>query len=128
MRMTGSQSGRLSRHQHLSRLERLKIAYVADDPNAPGCDLLADGPAAHQHRRLPLEREDLEARGTLRGHRFGTRLHDVEASVLTVLGPFDVHRHGVARGGGIVILDLDGVGGQLKNFGILNAEPLAFQR
>jgi len=86
-------------HQHLSRPELLEISNVADHPYRPGGNLLANRSAAHQHWRALFEREDFEARGPLRRNRFGARLHDIEASVFTILCPFDIHRHGMARDG-----------------------------
>src|SRR6185503_2111494 len=72
-----------------------------------GGDLLADRLAGRQHRPLPIQPICLDLRdiGLDPGDRPG--LHDIELSVLAVLGPFDIHRGRLAGQGGVMLLDLD---------------------
>src|SRR5207237_8128751 len=81
-------------------------------------DLLADRAPAREHRGAlaqPIPPQPL-AGSFLRLHRLGSRLQDVELTVLSVTAPLDVHRPFV------MAFDCQGVAAEFFGFGIADRE------
>ncbi len=106
--------------QHIARLDLVHFRYVVDHADLAGADTLANGAAFDQYGALLFQQvafHDVGAGAAL--HRLGARLDDIQLAVVTVLGPFDVHRALV------VLLDDHGLLGQLADLGIGQAEARA---
>ncbi len=117
--------------QHLAVAEALQLARVGDEAGTAGGGLGADGTAAGQHLALAGDQILLDdAHRLLRGHRLRPGLDDVELMVEAVQGPLDVHGRGPAGVPGVVILDADGIVGELQHLlvGEAEAAPLLLAR
>src|SRR3989344_615067 len=105
------------RYQYVAWLDLVHLGHVLDDANLAGANALANGTAFDQHGAGFLQQvtfHDVGLGAALHGFRTG--LHDVQLAVVTVLGPFDVHRALV------VLLDDHRLLCQLADFGIGQAE------
>mmetsp|Transcript_16912 Transcript_16912/g.44003 ORF Transcript_16912/g.44003 Transcript_16912/m.44003 type:complete len:226 (-) Transcript_16912:738-1415(-) len=118
------------RNQHITVLDLVHVAGVANDADRPGANLLPDGPAAGQllgkgrptkPRGLELVLDLLRDAG-LRLHRLGPRLQDVQLAVNAVLAPFNVHRSTV------VLFNDDGVPRELHHLGVAQRKDVLQRR
>ena len=110
-------------YKHFAGTEIIQVPGAGDHPYRADTDLFADRLAADQHPAFTGQRVALERiAGALRRDRFRPRLHNIQPAVLSILRPFDVHRHGMAGLRGIVLLDADRVVGQRQHVGIVDAE------
>ena len=101
------------------------MRHALDDARAPRRDLLSDGSPFNDDFATAVEHVRLEDRRlSLRGHRLGPSLDDVEFPVESVLGPFHVHRSAVVR------FYRDRAVGEFEHFGVAKAEarPVRLRR
>ena len=85
------------RDEHLAGLESREVVNARNHTHYPGDDLLSHGPACGENLTGSLEAESREGLGgPLRNDGFRARLDDVEAAILAVLRPFDIHRRRMA--------------------------------
>ena len=112
--------------QHLAGLKAGQGADVVNDPHRARGDRVAHRPAGRQHRGGAGQPVFLQqVRGLLRADRLRPGLQDVEFAGQPVLGPFDVHGHGVAGAFAVMPLDLQRVVGQRQHLLVAQAEPVA---
>src|SRR6185436_10672173 len=81
--------------ENVALLHLRHLRSVGDDAHVAAADLVADRPAADEDARAALEREALLHLALLRLHRLRPRLQDVDAAVVAVPAPLDVHRPAV---------------------------------
>ena len=107
--------------QHVAGLHLVHLADGGDDPRRARANLVADGAPLDQHLAAGLlEREALQGVCLLTAaHGFRTSLDYVELTVLTILGPLDVHR------AAIVLFYDEGLLRQRHHFLIRDAEAVA---
>ena len=107
------------RDEDVAGLERSHLVNWGEDSDTAGADALADGAALDQHPAGTVEAETAQAAGGPAGlHGFRARLQNVQAAVDPVLAPFDVH------GAAVVVLDGDGVPGELLDVVVAEAEAV----
>ena len=122
--MTGSQSGLVAGATRISPgLKAARSRAVAMRRVRPEAIFSPTARPVTMTGAAPLESVGLvDVRRTLRGHRLGPRLNDIELAVGAVLGPFDVHRHGSAGMLRIMRLDPHRDVGKVQHLRVGNAE------
>src|SRR5690606_26462388 len=81
------------RYQHVTRLDPVHFRNVTNDFHRAGTDTLTNGATFDQHGAFFLQQVALHDIGAAAAFDcFRTCLNDIQLTVVTVLGPFDVHR------------------------------------
>ena len=109
--------------QHIAGLHLVHVFQAVDDAHRAGSDLLPDGPALRLDRTTAFERVTQFRRITgLAFHGLRAGLQNVEATVLPVFTPLDIHGAAVMR------LNHQGVAGQLQHVRIAQRVTVAHFR